>query len=405
MELENIRQTVSEAIKELLEEYRAQLEKETAEQRVSRPRVAPDSAPQGAEEEEVYAATARLMHAIATRRYDEAERLERQFAEKGWYTRAGASSTDVGALLPTIVVDRIMELIPQYGVASRLCDVQTFDSDNVRVPYTQAELSVYAVNELAEIKSSKLAFQNVTLEFKKFGLIAPWSTEVDEATAVRYTQRLIEAAARAFAKKLDQLILTANAEPDNHGLSGLLYATSVAEYTLAAGKTQFTQASLDDYLKAQTLFPDGVSLQLNGVYSESVDRYLNITTDPGGRYVFQPAGLVTGIRPPSGTSYKQIGSAVFVPSSVMPGVSTPSQAGKPFAVIGDFRYVMVGVRRDVRVDLLSEATVVDPDNPTQKINLATQDARAIRFTARWAVLLPPDVLQPKLFVRMKTANS
>jgi hypothetical protein len=53
------------------------------------------------------------------------------------------------------------------------------------------------------------------------------------------------------------------------------------------------------------------------------------------------------------------------------------------AIIGDFTKGIIGVRKDVTVKLLTEATLVDGSGNTT-YNLAQQDMIALRFTFRAA---------------------
>ena len=350
------------------------------------------------EQKDIMLETCRLLDAVVRRDWKRIDELQSQFEKRGWYeTRDLFTTSDGSAFLPTLVLDRILELFPEYGIASRYTEQFVFSADSIKVPYTTAELPVYAVSEGSEILGSKLAFQSVTVSPKKWGTIASWTTETDEEVRIQYLDRLLRRVAAAFAKKMDTVLLVANGEAANHGKVGLLNQAGIPTYTLGSGKTSFTSATVDDYLSAQTLFPEGVDLNLVGVYAKSIDRYLNLAKDASGAYIFGPAGL-TGTAAPA-TRRKYIGEAVFEPSAVMPGVGTPSQAGKPFAIIGDFSYVLMGVRRAMEATRLSEAIVKASDGSTT-INLATQDALAVRFTMRFEIVEPP-IKTP--FVVIKTS--
>ncbi len=398
MELKDV---VQQSIAEVLEQFRSDFESLNKGLERIRKDIEASAAPQNRDEKEVYRETARLLDAVARGDTGTMYRLVEEYQKRGYYeTRDGFSTADSAPLLPTLVADRIISLFPQYGVAARLADTFRMSTDTLKIPYTSAELTAFAVNEESEIKSSKLAFQSVTISPKKWGLIAPWTSETEEEARVQYTQKVVERAAAAFAKAMDEVMFIANGSAAYHNYTGLLNLSGVNIYTLPSGKTNYADVTVDDLIKAQQLFPEEVDLQLTGVYSRSVDIQLSLAKDGSGRYIFDPAGMVDdGTR--GRIRRKVIGDAVFLTSPVMPSTLETTQNGKPFCVIGDFRYYMIGIRRDISVTTLTEAVIKSVDNTTT-INLATQDSRALRFTARWAFVTPPGPAL-RAFTVVKTA--
>lgn len=61
-----------------------------------------------------------------------------------------------------------------------------------------------------------------------------------------------------------------------------------------------------------------------------------------------------------------------------------------FAIVGDFRYLVYSIRKDMTMRLLTEATLIDSDGTT-RYNLAQQDMVAFRFTMRLGFALPNPV--------------
>lgn len=410
--LERIQKVVEERLQDVLNDYTRKVEELNEGLERLRAAQSVDTRPRNVEEEEAYIQTARLFQAVTQGNREEmraaVEALEKRgfygdylekWRSKGYATRDGFSTTDAAPFIPVIIMDRILELVPEYGFAARNASVFRMTGKTMRMPYAAAvELPVYYADEEGEIKTNKLAFSSVEFSPRKFGVIAPWTTELEEDAQIQYTQRIMRAVAVGIAKKMDTILLTANGEVDNGGWTGLLNDANVATHTLSGGNTTYASVTIDDLLAAQSLFSDSVPLDnLVGVLHRTVDNELRMKKDSSGRYYFEPARLDEANAPRRNRIV--IGDVVFERSPVMPKTTDASQAGKPFIVMGDFRYAFFGIRRDTTVTLLTEATIKDVAG-TGTINLATQDSRALRITTRFAYV-PPPIYDP--FVKVQTS--
>jgi len=76
-------------------------------------------------------------------------------------------------------------------------------------------------------------------------------------------------------------------------------------------------------------------------------------------------------------------------------------SGTSFGVVGDFSYVHMAIQREITADMLTEGIV---DNESgDDVNLAQQDAVAMRFTAKWDV--DRNELSDSAFTKLTTASS
>lgn len=314
--------------------------------------------------------TYRLIAARAQRDYERQHELVKKMERAGMYDqyrmRQGTTDTQGVPFLPTAIADRIDAIREEVGVARQLATVFNITEGTLRVPGVQGVIDVSAVNENSDIPGKGFSTENVDLDPKKWGGIHPFTTEMNEEVGAQYVDNVVEAAGIGFAKAEDETVFTADGTASYHSITGLLQDSGIAEHTLSSGSTEFTDLTYEDWLQgieqvAPTLY-DNVASFFNPYIQFTFHRM-----EDNGGYIY-----------PYGTELPD----ELEWSEALPGAND-SGADTSFGVVGDMSFVHMAVLRDVTVDMLQEGTVKD-DQGTD-VNLALQDALALRFTARWDV--------------------
>ncbi len=209
--------------------------------------------------------------------------------------------------------------------------------------------------------TSEVRWKNVTMVVEEIAVIVPVHENVlDDATTDILTQ-VSELAGQAIGQKLDQAIFWGTGKPASW--------TSDALYTAANGASQ-TQtitagaASADDLIgainqSAETLA--GLGLMPDTLCANLTFRYqVNNIRDANGLPIFRDESV-----------------AGFSTHFSRNGTWDASQAT---ALVVDSSRVRVGVRQDIQVKYLDQATV-------NSINLAEKDMVALRFKARFGYVV------------------
>lgn len=109
-----------------------------------------------------------------------------------------------GFLVPEEFGNDLIDLREQYGVFRRNAKVVPMASDTRSDPRRTGGLTAYFVGEAEAITASDLGWDRVELVAKKLGVLARYSSEVNEDSAIAFGDTLAGEIAYAFAEKEDQ---------------------------------------------------------------------------------------------------------------------------------------------------------------------------------------------------------
>ena len=333
--------------------------------------------------------TYKLLCARTRRDYQEATRIVDRMEQAGMYDeyrrRAGTTDSEGVPFLPTAVADRIDAIREEVGVARDNVTVFNITEGTVKVPGVQGVVEVDAVNENSAISGKSFTTQNVELGPEKWGGIHPFTSEMDEEVGAQYVDNVVEAMGVGFAKAEDETVFTADGTASYHSITGLLEDSSINEFVLASGNTEFDDLGYNAWL-------DGMK-ELNPELFAEAQTFFH----PFLMFTFhQMTGDGDDILYPFGEDLPEV--VEF--SEALPG-SSNSGADTPFGAAGDLSYIHMAVLRDVTIDILREGIVQNSSG--NDVNLATQDAQAIRATARWDV--DRNDLSDSAFTKYTTAAS
>lgn len=263
-------------------------------------------------------------------------------------------------------------------LGKRLTDMTTKQR---KLPVAQLLPLAYWVNQMStpagapgEIKNkplSEAAWEGVNLEAEEIAVIIPVSKNTlrDCASIIDLVPQLTEQAIGAFQKVIDESVFFGTNAPWAN-FNGVVADASSADASVTwdghSGKSWYEAVS-----------------DAMGKVEESGYEPTAIVGAPSMRGAFRGSitdlGVVTGEQGEVGALPRHID---------MTGGFKPNTA---FAIVGDFNYLVYAFRQDMEVDILEEATLVDPSTGTAKYHLAQQDMIALRFTMRLASAIPNPV--------------
>ena len=285
------------------------------------------------------------------------------------------TAADGAVLIPDAeFVTTVFDNLPAYGVAFKYADVRQTDRTSVRVLSLDSGLTFYSTAEAGVKTGAKLAFAKNEVSLQKFAVIVPSTDELSDDSAVDYWNLVTRELTRAYAKKADELVFTDN----TYGLTNLTGV--ITENVSGAGTTVSwtdlldTEAKLEDdldtsnyrwFMRKETWY------RLRELRGTTNDHYLSGSLNMG----WQPN--INAPTTPWGTPVQF--------TRVLP-TSNAVSANDAFAVFGDLKNTMLYNKRGMALKMLTEATVVDSEG--SNLNLATQDASAMRGVIRMLHICP-----------------
>lgn len=223
--------------------------------------------------------------------------------------------------------------------------------------------------------TSKIRWENRVLVAEEVAVILPIHENVVADASEDVLLPMARLGGMALAVKLDRAVLFGTEKPASWTSPGLLPAA------IAAGQT--TQVSVTP----------GIN-DLYGAFNISAGEMADDGHDPGR--AFAPRGLRFRMRNIRGVDGQVIvGAASVVGENDINGIDTTwirsaDGSGPTWnralaeAIIVDPNRFVIGVRSDIKVKILTEATITTPEGP---LNLAEKDMLGIRLTARYAYVL------------------
>lgn len=320
---------------------------------------------------------------IALNRYALASQLKaRQEAEtKGMdvVAKVGyaneAVAADGGVLIPDAeFVTTVFDNLPAFGVAFANADVRQTDRTSVRVLSLDSGLTFYSTAEAGVKTSAKLAFAKNEVSLQKYAVIVPSTDELTDDAAVDYWNLVTRELTRAYAKKADELLFT----DTTYGLTNL--SGVITENTSGAGTT----VKWDDLLDTEAKLEDDIDTSNYKWYMRKETWYRLVQLKGTTNDHYLTGSLMSGWAANINNPATPWGTPIVF-TRVLP-TSNSVNANDAFAVFGDLKNTMLYNKRGMALKILTEATVVDADS--QNLNLATQDATAMRAVIRMLHICP-----------------
>lgn len=309
--------------------------------------------------------------------------LEKDHTAKGMElsNKAGyaneATAADGAVLIPDAeFVTTLFDNLPQYGVAFSDADVRQTDRTAVRVISLDSGLTFVATSEAGVKTSAKLTFSKNEVSLQKYAVIIPATDEFTDDAAIDYWNVVTRELTRAYAKKADEITFT----DATYGITNL---TGVLTENVSGAGTTITW---NDLLDSQAKTEDDLDESNFKWYMRKETWYRLVQTKGTTNDHFiagslnTAAGWVANITQPTtpwGTPVKF--------TRVLPSSNSVS-ANDGFAVYGNLKNYLLYNKRGMALRMLYEATIVDQAG--SNLNLATQDAQAMRGVIRMLGVCP-----------------
>jgi HK97 family phage major capsid protein len=279
---------------------------------------------------------------------------------------------DAGAM-PQRVVDEIVTAMEKESTALALGHRVPTTTKDSRIPVLSEAPEAYWVGGDDGLKQTgKAVWSNEPLMAEEIATIVPIPDAVVDDNEFDLWSALKPLLSRALSRRLDAAVLFGTLAPASWGLS--LY-----EDALATGNV-ITEAAIDDdpvadVLQAAELVgadgytPNGAVVRPAWQYTAAAVRTQALVANPAGANTPFPM-LLAGL-----------------------GIHTDPlywERAKATALVADWRNVLIGVRRDITIEMFKEGVITD-ENGVVVLNLMQQDSQAARATMRVGYLLAKPV--------------
>lgn len=291
------------------------------------------------------------------------------------------SDTQAAALIPEDLSREIIKGVTVKSAAMQLFTHRQMSRNQQRMPCISALPTAYFVNGRTGLKqTTQVAWANKYLNAEEIAVIVPIPESLADDVDYNLEGEIRPLVEEAIAICLDDAILFGVNKPSTWG-------TDIKAAAAAASNTVTYLASSTDVADNMNSLMGVVELDgydVNGFYChramKSILRGIRTTN---GDFLFIPGGT-QGL----GSTPMIYGEkAVFSPASF---TSFGTDSGDVMAIAGDWTQGLIGIRDDITVKKLTEASIYDGEGRVVYA-LAQQDMVALRFTFRAAFEVPNPV--------------
>lgn len=271
---------------------------------------------------------------------------------------------ELSGFVPTEIAKDIQTLVARGSSVLRLGKTFPMETEKKKVPVLAEGPGAYWVGEGQRINTSKATWIFPELEAKKLAVIIPVTVEKLEDATVDVFDELKPLIAEAFYSAIDAAALFGTASP----FAKSVFAAAESEDNIVV---RGTHNSLDlDVSDTMALVED--NCDVNGFAAHyGIKNDLRKLRDNNGNALYVPGTDTT-------TLYSE-------PIEFSRNNSWDKKKAEMIA--GDWDKLLVGVRDEIKYEILHEATLQNTvDEDGKPISLAEQDMRAIKATMRIAVL-------------------
>lgn len=277
-----------------------------------------------------------------------------------------------GIFLPTTISNEIFDMEQMYGVIPKYATNFGINGERKKIPSIIGRPTFSAVNERSAISGSGTTFGGILLNPHKWGCIVDWTNEIGASAGSKILPILMKKVAEGGAFLKDNAAFNGDGTSTYHNLKGFinLAADTAVNYvrkTIAdTGDATFATLDADDFLAVK--YDVSPSVRNRGIYvmHPDMEQHLLNLQDTQGQYVYGG--------PNSPASIPTLWGRPLVFSEAFP---ITDGANVPAAAYFDPNYFAYGTGAQMSVTRLTEAVITDEDG--NSVNLATQDAQALRF--------------------------
>lgn len=271
-----------------------------------------------------------------------------------------ATAADGGYLVPSVTRAEILKLMEEFGQGRQYMRLMPMGkTKSLNIPKKLTGVTVSRVGENAAIPDTKATLGQITLTASKAALIVAMSSELDEDSIVDFGAYLNELIAEAFAEEEDNQYFAGTGSP----FTGVFNTSST--YGATTTVTSIANMDYDDLVECvrgiKQSYLRGAAWYMHRTVLGVVEKLKGTDGHP----------VVVNAGDPQRQSL--FGFPIRLIESA-PNSSTTT-AGMPFILLGNLNNSIIGVKRELTVKVLTEATV-------DGVNLAENDLIGLRVTKR-----------------------
>lgn len=272
-------------------------------------------------------------------------------------------------VLPTEYVKEVFKMLPEKSACVQAFRTINMGAHTTVLPVLTGLATASFVSEGAAITASNATWTGKNLVAEKVACIVPISKELWNDGNLQWGPEIMEQAVTAIGKAIDAAIFHETSKPTSWTASGIIVGASGATSGVVDYSTEIAaSATVAEIISKAMAFPEAGGFEVNGfILHPTMKAKLRGAKDTTGQPLFQP---MTGGYP--ATLYGE--EVIFAKNGGMDGT-------KLLGVCGDMSRGVIGLREDMTVELLREATItVGGDS----ISLAQNDMVALKFVFRCA---------------------
>jgi HK97 family phage major capsid protein len=153
--------------------------------------------------------------------------------ENGIKALGAATGSTGGYTVPNQLVNRVITLVSQYGLARQLSNVFPATSDTVWIPKGTTNTSATFVAENAEKQESDPAFTQVEVLIKKLVVLTKISDELIADSVINMIDYVVTNMARAIAQKEDETVFNGDGSASAGSITGVIPAIEAVANNLS----------------------------------------------------------------------------------------------------------------------------------------------------------------------------
>lgn len=284
--------------------------------------------------------------------------------------------SDVGPLIPVPVAAEIVKTLPQTSAAMALCRTVRMSSKTLTQGVLATLPVAYWVNGATGLKqTTDMSWTGVTLTAEEIATILPIPEVIIDDAGFPIWEEARPLLAEAIGRLLDATVFNgAGATKPASWPDGIIPQTQAKGNARTIAATP-AQGGLAGDFNAAFAMVEADGFDVNGVAADRAVRgsLRNARDTSGQRLLDVSVGEINGV------------PIKYVGYGVLPNTQVPPPP-KVWAIVGDWTMAVLGIRQDITWKLLDQAVITD-DTGKVILNLAQQDAVAMRVVARFGFAL------------------
>jgi HK97 family phage major capsid protein len=237
----------------------------------------------------------------------------------------------------------MISIMEQYGLARQRCTVIPMSTTELIMPKLTGGVQVYWIGEGQTIPQTQPAFGEFRMTIKKLAALVPMTSELLNDANIAIANLLATLFAQALAKEEDRVVFAGNFVGGVAGdpFNGVLYDPGVKTFALPATMTTFAKVTADDLADVIASQPPALIDGAQFYFHRTILNVLRKLKDKDDNYIW--AAPTADGQPGTIWGYP------YTLCELMPGVSTVSQAGKPFMFFGNLKHYYIGDRQQLTI--------------------------------------------------------